>query len=540
MTAVADSNTSRAADAARDTGDLLLELSKISKRFPGVIALEGVDFDLRRGEVHVLFGENGAGKSTLINIIAGTFPPDTGTFKYQGKEITHLTPHDARVIGISPVFQEFSLVPELTVEQNLFLGREITAGGFLNRPAMRARAREIVRELNFDLRPDYKVSQLSRAHQQMVEIAKAFLTEVRLLILDEPTASLTDAEATKLFGLIAKLKAAGVGIIYVSHRMREIKQIADRITVLRDGHKIKTVEAKDVSENELVELMTGRKVGVLFPAIAHKPADKLLEVEHVTLADRSVNDVSFYARAGEITGIAGLVGCGKSEIVRAIVGLEPMESGTIRVRGKAIAAPTPGAMLRNRVCYFPSDRVAEGLALARPVRENVSMAALDLPGFSHSRILQRRSERNIVQEIVDKLTLRPPHIERTVASFSGGNRQKILLARGLTRDISVFLFDEPTVGVDVGAKIEIYELMKGLLDTGVAIVLVSSDLPEVLNLSNRLYVMHRSRMAAELVGADINEPAVLSHFFREQHAGDGTPGNAAASDPGLSHSAASS
>ena len=290
-----------------------------------MVALDGVDFDLRRGEVHVLFGENGAGKSTLINIIAGTYPPDTGTFKYQGKEITHLTPHGARVIGISPVFQEFSLVPELTVEQNLFLGRELTAGGFLNRAAMRARARAIFRELNFDLRPDYKVAQLSRAHQQMVEIAKAFLTEVRLLILDEPTASLTDAEAAKLFDLIAKLKASGVGIIYVSHRMREIKQIADRITVLRDGHKIKTVAADDVSETELVELMTGRKIGVLFPKIAHMPGQKLLEVEHVTLADRSVNDVSFYARAGEITGIAGLVGCGKSEIIRAIVGLEPIE-----------------------------------------------------------------------------------------------------------------------------------------------------------------------------------------------------------------------
>jgi ribose transport system ATP-binding protein len=257
MTAVADSE-SRAADATRDTSDLLLELSNISKRFPGVVALDRVDFDLRRGEVHVLFGENGAGKSTLINIIAGTYPPDTGTFKYQGKEITYLTPHGARVIGISPVFQEFSLVPELTVEENLFLGREITAGGFLNRAAMRARARAILRELNFDLRPNYKVSQLSRAHQQMVEIAKAFLTEVRLLILDEPTASLTDAEAAKLFDLIAKLKASGVGIIYVSHRMREIKQIADRITVLRDGHKIKTVAADDVSETELVELMTGR------------------------------------------------------------------------------------------------------------------------------------------------------------------------------------------------------------------------------------------------------------------------------------------
>src|ERR1700691_2262871 len=279
MTTVDADNTieSRASQGARD--DLLLDLSNVSKRFPGVVALDGVDFDLRRGEVHVLFGENGAGKSTLINIIAGTFPPDTGTFKYRGKDIAHLTPHGARFMGISPVFQEFSLVPELTVEHNLFLGRELTAGGFLNRRAMRARARAIVRELNFDLRPDYKVARLSRAHQQMVEISKAFLTDVRLLILDEPTASLTDAEAGKLFDLIAKLKASGVGIIYVSHRMREIKQIADRITVLRDGHKIKTVQAKDVSETELVELMTGRKIGVLFPTIAHKPTEKLIETE---------------------------------------------------------------------------------------------------------------------------------------------------------------------------------------------------------------------------------------------------------------------
>ena len=522
MTAVeATSNTSESrAVQARDSSDLLLDLSNISKRFPGVVALDGVDFDLRRGEVHVLFGENGAGKSTLINIIAGTFPSDTGTFKYQGKEIVHLTPHGARVIGISPVFQEFSLVPGLTIEQNLFLGREMTAGGFLNRPAMRARARAIIHELNFDLPPDCKVAQLSRAHQQMVEIAKAFLTEVRLLILDEPTASLTDTEAAKLFDLVAKLKASGVGIIYVSHRMREIKQIADRVTVLRDGHKIKTVAAGDVSETELVELMTGRKIGVLFPKIEHKSGEKLLEVEHITLTDHSVIDGSFYARAGEITGIAGLVGCGKSEIIRAIVGLEPISSGTIRVRGAEVISLTPAAMMKLGVCYFPSDRVAEGLALARPVRENASMAALDLPGFSRHRILQRRSERRIVQGIVEKLGLRPPNIERAVASFSGGNRQKVLLARGLTRRISVFLFDEPTVGVDVGAKIEIYELLKDLLTTGVAIVLVSSDLPEVLNLSHRLYVMHRCRMVAELVGADINEPAVLSHFFRERQTDD--------------------
>ena len=506
---------SRVASAARDDG-LLLELSGVSKYFPGVVALDGVDFDLRHGEVHVIFGENGAGKSTLINIIAGTYPQDAGDFKFQGEVITHLTPHTARMIGISPVFQEFSLVPELTVEQNLFLGRELTRGGFLDRSAMRAKAMKIIRDLGFDLDPDRKVRDLSRAHQQMVEITKAFLTDVRLLILDEPTASLTESEAAKLFDLVAKLKASAVGIIYVSHRMREIKQIADRITVLRDGRKITTVHAGDVSENELVELMTGRKIGVLFPRIDQRPGEKLLEVENLTLANHSVNNVSFYARAGEITGIAGLVGCGKSELIRAIYGLEIISSGTIHVNGEVVKHPFPASLLKRGLCYFPSDRVADGLALARPVRENASMAALYLPTYSRWRVLQRRSERQAIQTIVEKLKLRPPHIERAVGNFSGGNRQKVLLARGLTRDVSVFLFDEPTVGIDVGAKIEVYELMKALLATGAAIVLVSSELPEVLNLSHRLYVMHRSRMVAELKGADINEPEVLSHFFREQ------------------------
>jgi len=497
-------------------GELLLKLAGISKSFPGVVALDGVDFDLRHGEVHVLFGENGAGKSTLINIIAGTYPADAGSFQYQGQDIARLTPHEARVIGISPVFQEFSLVPDLTVEQNLFLGRELTAGGLLNRAAMRARARSIIRDLGFALDPDRKVRDLSRAHQQMVEIAKAFLTEVRLLILDEPTASLTEAEAAKLFSLIAKLKAAGAGIIYVSHRMREITAIADRITVLRDGRKIRTVAAGEVSETELVELMTGRKIEVLFPQIEFRPRETLLEVEHLTLANRSVNDVSLHARAGEITGIAGLVGCGKSEIIRAVFGLETITAGTIRVGGEAVAHPTPAGLLRRGLCYFPSDRVAEGLALARPVRENASMAALDLPAFSRAKVLQRRSERRVVQSIVERLRLHPPQIERPVANLSGGNRQKVLLARGLTRDIKVFLFDEPTVGVDVGAKAEVYELMKTLVASGVAIVLVSSELPEVMHLSRRLYVMHRSRIVAELTGKDINEPKVLSYFFGER------------------------
>ncbi len=508
--------------------DALLKLRGITKRFPGVVALEAVDFDLRRDEVHVLFGENGAGKSTLINIVAGTFPPDGGRFEFQGQEISHLTPHRARTIGISPVFQEFSLVPDMTIEENLFLGRERGTGGLLARKAMRARSREVMAELGFDLDPAARVRGLSRAHQQMVEIAKAFLTEVRLLILDEPTASLTEAEAAKLLALTGQLKASGVGIIYVSHRIREIAEIADRITVLRDGHKVATVRAGDVTDNELVELMTGRQVSVLFPEIRHTPGERALEVNHLTLANEAVRDASIYARAGEITGIAGLAGCGKSELIRAIYGLEDVRSGEIRIHGRPVRRPTPLTSLRAGVCYFPSDRVAEGLALQRPVRENASMAGLDLPAFAVRGVLRQKGEKRLVQEaVVRRLKVRPPAIERILAQFSGGNRQKVLLARGLIRDIRVFLFDEPTVGIDVGAKTEVYELMQGLVKQGAAIVLVSSELPEILNLSHRVYVMQRSQVVAELAGVELNEQRVLSHYFR----GEGTiPGRPTSAD----------
>lgn len=508
----------RSRTAPSDVAEPLLEMKGISKAFPGVRALDSVDFDLRRGEVHVLFGENGAGKSTLINIIAGTFAPDSGSFRFEGRDITSLSPHQARVMGISPVFQEFSLVPDMTIEENLFLGREITAGGVLSSRAMMRRAREVIDELGFHLDPKKKVRELSRAHQQMTEIAKALMGNVRLLILDEPTASLTEAETRRLFSLIERLRTENVGIIYVSHRMREIKQLADRITVLRDGRLIRTLDAEGVSENELVELMTGRKIDVLFPVIEHRPTDTVLEVQDLTLANRSVEGVEFRARAGEVTGIAGLVGCGKSELVRAVYGLEDIESGTLIVDGARYEAPTPADSLKRGICYFPSDRVVEGLALGRPIRENASMAALDLAEFARMRILRRANERRTIQEIVDRLRLRPPQIERVVANLSGGNRQKVMLARGLTRETRLFLFDEPTVGIDVGAKIEVYELMKQLVENGAAIVLVSSELPEVLHLSNRLYVMHRGRMVAELTGKDINEQAVLSSFFRDEEA----------------------
>ncbi|WP_244630865.1 sugar ABC transporter ATP-binding protein [Aureimonas sp. ME7] len=500
----------------------LLRLAGITKRFTGVRALDGVDLDVRAGELHVLFGENGAGKSTLINVVSGTFAPDEGSFHLNGEEIRHLTPQRARAIGISPVFQEFSLVPSLSVEENLFLGREVATGGVLRAAEMRRRARALIDELGFDLDPAARVEDLSRAHQQMAEIAKALLSPVKLLILDEPTASLTERETGRLFELIARLKAQGVGIIYVSHRMREIRALADRVTVLRDGRHIKTLDAADVGDGELVELMTGRRIDVLFPEILHKPEGIAVDAENLSTADGTVRGVDFHARAGEITGIAGLVGCGKSELVRAIYGLEPIAGGRVRLHGTPYEHPKPRASLRRGLAYFPANRVTEGLALSRPIRENASIAALDLRRFVRFGVLRPGAERRLVGSIMDTLKLRPAGIERAVGNLSGGNRQKVMLGRALTRDLSVFLFDEPSVGIDVGAKLEVYQFMKRLVEAGAAVIVVSSELPEVLALSNRLYVMHHGRIAAELSGAAKTEGNVLASFFDEE-----APGRAA-------------
>jgi ribose transport system ATP-binding protein len=349
----------------------------------------------------------------------------------------------------------------------------------------------------------------------MAEIAKALLGRVRLLILDEPTASLTERETGRLFELIARLKSQSVGLIYVSHRMREIRALADRVTVLRDGRHIRTLDAATSSDGELVELMTGRKIDLLFPTITHKPDNVMVDVENLTLADGSVRDVNFHARAGEITGIAGLVGCGKSELIRAIYGIEPIASGTVRIDGLPYEFPAPRRSLKHGIAYFPANRVAEGLALSRPIRENASMTVLDLPAFARFGVLRQAAERISILGIMEQLQLRPPNIERTAGALSGGNRQKVMLGRALTRDLSVFLFDEPSVGIDVGVKLEVYEFMKRLVEAGAAVIVVSSELPEVLALSNRLYVMHHGRIAAELTGANKTEQNVLASFFKE-------------------------
>ncbi|MCL6284158.1 sugar ABC transporter ATP-binding protein [Ruegeria sp. 2012CJ41-6] len=492
----------------------LIELRAVTKKFPGVIALKDIDFDLKKGETHVLLGENGAGKSTLINILAGSFPPNAGSYLINGVAAKGLTPHKARLSGISPVFQEFSLAPELTVMQNMFLGREIRRLGVLDNAAMKVRAEEVLSELGFEINTEIKVGELSRARQQMVEIAKALLQDVQVLILDEPTASLTDSEAEKLFELVERLKTDGCGIIYVSHRMAEIRKIGDRVTVLRDGRKIGTVTCADTSDADMIEMMTGRKVDTLFPKVVQKPGKEAMRVEKLTSSCGGVKNVSLTMRHGEIVGIAGLVGSGKSEIARLIFGLESIATGAIFLAAKTeIRNPSPRKMLRNGICYLPSDRVGEGLAMDRPIRENATIAALDTEKFNLRGLMRRKNERDAANKVADRFSLRPLDIERRVEALSGGNRQKVMLARGILRDVEVFLFDEPTVGVDVGAKAQIYHIINELVENGAAVLLISSELPEITNLCNRTYVMRLGEIVGELLGDEVTENNVLNAIF---------------------------
>jgi ribose transport system ATP-binding protein len=496
----------------------LLRLEQITRRFPGVLALDRVDFDLRPGEVHVLFGENGAGKSTLISIVAGALRASSGKVYFRGEPLDLPSVHQARSLGISAVFQEFSLVPQLTVEENLFLGAEATTRGLLNKGELRRRAEEILARLGFPLRPNQRVAFLSRAEQQMVEIAKAFRSEVSVLILDEPTASLTERETERLFALIEQVKRQGTGVIYITHRMSEVRRIGDRITVLRDGRYVATVPASETPEGELVRLMTGRVIEQIFPQIGFRPGHTVLEVQDLSTCSGSVEGVSLTVRAGEIVGLAGLVGSGKSEVARACFGLETLASGSVVFEGEEVSGASPRAMLERGFFYVPPDRRDEGLVMLRSVRENIALPALDLAAFARGPFLRRGAEREKVQELIQRLNLQPPRIEREVDHFSGGNQQKVLLAKSLTREVRLFAFDEPTVGVDVGTRVAIYEFIRDLCEAGAAILLISSELPEILHLSSRVYVMYRGRLRAELTGDAIDQETVLGHFFAREAA----------------------
>jgi ribose transport system ATP-binding protein len=503
--------------AGSGAGSLLLQTEGLSKHYPGVDALVDVDFDLRAGEVHALFGENGAGKSTLISILAGANQPSRGRVLFAGQPITFADVGETRSRGIAAVFQEFSLVPQLSIAENLFLGDEPTLrgplGGFIDRKAELKLARALLERLGFALEADMKVQYLSRAEQQMVEIAKAFRGDLSVLILDEPTASLTERETESLFALIGQAKARGVGIIYITHRMVELRRIADRVTVLRDGRKVGELAAAAADEARLIQMMSGRPISQVFPNVNYAPGETLLQVERLTTANGAVRDVSIEVRAGEIVGIAGLVGCGKSELVRACYGLLPVAKGKVVFRGHEVTGSPPRRMLDRGFGYLPPDRHGEGLVAMRSVKENVSLPALHLPQFSGNVFLKRGRESRRVADLSRQLQLQPFDIQREVGAFSGGNQQKVLIAKILTREVKLFVFDEPTVGVDVSTRVAIYRLIADLCEAGAGVLVVSSDLPEILHLCNRAYVMFRGHVQVELQGAQITEDRVLSHFF---------------------------
>jgi ribose transport system ATP-binding protein len=496
----------------------ILEGRAVSKQFPGVLALDQVNFVLRGGEVHVLFGENGAGKSTLIQILAGVHQPTEGSLFFRGKPLDLQGVHHARSLGISAVFQEFSLVPTLTVEENLFLGAEATHYGLLDKAALHRRAKEILNQLGFPLRPRQPVNRLSRAEQQMVEIAKAFRTDLSVLILDEPTASLTDREAERLFAMVELAKQRGVGIVYVTHRMSEIRHIGDRVTVLRDGRRIATLAVHEADEERLLQLMTGRVISQVFPTITYRPGRPILEVSQLTTADHAIRNVSLTVRAGDVVGVAGLVGSGKSVIGRACYGLERLTSGRILLDGQEVTGQSVREMLDLGVFYLPSDRREEGLVMMRSIRENVSLPWLAGRPFTRFGLLDRGSEGSKVRDLAERLNLRPRNIEHDVERLSGGNQQKVLLAKGLVPKVKLFILDEPTVGVDVGTRVAIYGFIRDLCEAGVAILLISSDLPEILHLTNRTYVMYRGEQRAELEGAQITQDRVLENFFERTQA----------------------
>ncbi|POF34217.1 sugar ABC transporter ATP-binding protein [Roseibium marinum] len=490
----------------------LVRMTGIDKRFPGVHALKNVSFDLAAGEVHALMGENGAGKSTLMKILSGIYPRDGGEILVNGREAELDGPRAAQDLGIGIIHQELSLMNDLTVAQNIFIGREPRLRfGRLDETALNAQAVEIFKSMNLKLAPKTVVGDLTIARQQMVEIAKALSYRSRVLIMDEPTAALNDAEIAELFTIIRRLKADGVGIIYISHKMDELKQIADRVTVMRDGAYVGTVGAAETPVSSIISMMVGREVtneAAEIPDLSQ--ADTLLEVRGLNRG-REIRDVSFSVRKGEILGFAGLMGAGRTEVARAIFGADPRDSGEIRVHGKPCAISQPSDAVKAGIGYLSEDRKHFGLATGMDVRTNIALASLDR--FSGSfGVLKEEDMRRTAQDYIGKLDIRTPSDRQEVRLLSGGNQQKVVIAKWLYRDCDILIFDEPTRGIDVGAKSEIHKLLKNLAKEGRAVIVISSELPEVMRLSHRIAVMCEGRLTGILPGGEQTSQEDIMHL----------------------------
>jgi len=485
----------------------LLEMEGIRKSFVGVEVLHGVDLDLRAGEIHAIVGENGAGKSTLMKVLAGVHAPDEGTMRIDGEEISFAHPHAAQAAGVGIVYQEFNLLPDRTVAENVFVGREPTARGVVDRRRMERETAALldeVGETGFGSRT--LVGRLSVAQQQVVEIVKARSLNARILVLDEPTAALADHEVELLFGLVRRLQERGIGMLYISHRLREVFALADRITVLKDGGLVKTLATSQTDSRELVHLMVGRELDAYYPPRGETDDFGDVRLKVTGLSTSLLRDVSLQVRAGEIVGVAGLQGSGRTELARAIFGADPMKAGTIEIDGRPVRFRTPRAAVRAGLGFITEDRKIEGLALAQSIADNMLLAVRTVvPGGR-----RRRSTPGLmsVKELAAATDLRARGPEQEVRFLSGGNQQKVVLAKWLETQPQVLIFDEPTRGIDVGAKAGIHDLIRKLAREGVAVLMISSELPELIGMSDRILVMHEGTLAGELP-ADARESDIM-------------------------------
>jgi ribose transport system ATP-binding protein len=484
----------------------VLQMRGICKQYPGVRALDRASLEVQSGEVHVLLGENGAGKSTLMKILSGAFRADDGDILINGSRVDITDPLKARKLGISTIYQELTLVPHLSVAENIFLGKAPTRWpGIVDWTRVRIDAARILGSIGISIDPETRVRDLRLAQQQMVEVARALADEARILIMDEPTSALSEREVAQLFATIERLTRSGVAVIYISHRMEEVFRIGTRVTVLRDGCHVATRTIAEVTVPELVRLMANRDVADHYPRRSHARGDELLRVER--LSGGGLHDVSFTLHRGEILGIAGLIGAGRTRVARAIAGADPVAQGEVRINGKPVRISSPVDAVRARIGFLPEDRKQQGLVLGMSVERNMSMPRLR--ALSRFGVVDARRERRDAEDAINTLRIRTPGADQMVLHLSGGNQQKVVLAKWLAAHAEVLIFDEPTRGIDVAARHDIYVLMNRLVEAGAGIIMISSDLPEVLGMSDRILVMRGGTIRADIEASDATDTRVL-------------------------------
>ncbi|RFU93779.1 sugar ABC transporter ATP-binding protein [Sphaerochaeta halotolerans] len=487
----------------------LLRMSGISKSFPGVHALTNVDFDLMKGELHALVGENGAGKSTLMKILSGLYKVDEGDIYLSGEKIVNTGLGEMIHHGIGVIYQELNLIPYLSVAENIFLGREPkTSIGTIDWAKMHAMTREVLSPFKLDIKPQQKVKALGAAYQQIIEIAKALSLNAEILVMDEPTAALTGHEVDRLFEIIKKLKDDGVSIIYISHRLEEVHLLADRITILRDGERVITKQRGEMNNDEMIKYMVGRVLEEQYPRYDSNPGDVVLEVKGLS-KHGICEDVSFSARSGEILGFVGLVGAGRTEIMQTIYGYRKKDAGEIILNGKPIEIKSCQDAVLKGIGLIPEERKQQGLVLGMSVFDNAALSVLDL--YSTLGVLHRGKITDEVNTMIDSMNIKTPSVRQLVVNLSGGNQQKVVLAKWFIRHCDVYIFDEPTRGIDVGAKVEIYRLMQNLAKRGAAVIMISSELPEAMNISDRVAVVFKGRIVKQFKKGELNEEQVMEY-----------------------------